>query len=495
MVEPGHLDVSRLRRRYVVVLGALLLWAFGYFYQAGGWNQNSRFDLVRAVVEQGSISIDAYHRNTGDKAKVDGHFYTDKAPGQSFAAVPVVAGIRPVLAMMGYDPESRRGVTALSYAATLVTAALPTVLAALLLLWLAVRLGAGRDGALFAALVFGLGTPAWAYATLFMGHGLATGCVFGGFAAAVALRSQSSGRRDVLLGLGIGLGAGWGVVTEYPAAPAALVIAALAMVHARAGGPRRMVRVGAAIGAGALVCLLVLLGYQRAAFGSMLDTPLRHLYLFENVREQPFSWPRADALAAILWGQKRGLLPLAPILVLAPVGVALLWRDRAARATVAAAAAIAVYYFLFNASFATPLAGWCYGPRYTATALPFLALPLAVVWTRAQPWMRAMMAAAGLWGAVMSLLAVATTAQPPESFARPVWQLFWPAFRAGELSLNHQSFMEVAAYPDKLRGQLLEHDAWNLGELMGLGGHASLVPLALGFIAAAIAWKWWACRS
>ena len=31
------------------LLFALLFTSFAYFYQAGGWNQNSRFDLVRAI--------------------------------------------------------------------------------------------------------------------------------------------------------------------------------------------------------------------------------------------------------------------------------------------------------------------------------------------------------------------------------------------------------------------------------------------------------------
>src|SRR5262245_56197948 len=35
-----------------VALFMLVLGAYGYFYQAGGWNQNSRFDLTRALVEQ-----------------------------------------------------------------------------------------------------------------------------------------------------------------------------------------------------------------------------------------------------------------------------------------------------------------------------------------------------------------------------------------------------------------------------------------------------------
>ena len=60
--------LSQSRIRPLVALFVLVLGFYVYFYQAGGWNQNSRFDLVRALVEQHSSSIDTFHGNTGDKA-------------------------------------------------------------------------------------------------------------------------------------------------------------------------------------------------------------------------------------------------------------------------------------------------------------------------------------------------------------------------------------------------------------------------------------------
>ena len=49
--------------------------------------------------------------------------------------------------------------------------------------------GARQHGAaLFAATAYGVATPAWAYATLFMGHGQTAGCLMIAFVAADALR-------------------------------------------------------------------------------------------------------------------------------------------------------------------------------------------------------------------------------------------------------------------------------------------------------------------
>ena len=76
---------------FFAILAVTLFISYAYFYQAGGWNQNSRFDLVRAILERGTVRIDAYAQNTGDKATFDGHAYSDKAPGQALASVPAVA--------------------------------------------------------------------------------------------------------------------------------------------------------------------------------------------------------------------------------------------------------------------------------------------------------------------------------------------------------------------------------------------------------------------
>jgi hypothetical protein len=84
-------------RRIAVLLGLVTFLSFTYFYEGGGWNQNSRFDLLRAIVERHTLQIDAYHENTQDKAHFNGHYYSDKAPGLVFLAVPFALAARPAL--------------------------------------------------------------------------------------------------------------------------------------------------------------------------------------------------------------------------------------------------------------------------------------------------------------------------------------------------------------------------------------------------------------
>src|ERR1700735_5921787 len=98
-----------------ILLGIVFFCSFGYFYEGGGWNQNSRFDLLRAIVERHTLWIDAYHENTQDKAHFKGHYYSDKAPGLVFLAVPFALAARPVFRAIGVDIESPRGEVALSH--------------------------------------------------------------------------------------------------------------------------------------------------------------------------------------------------------------------------------------------------------------------------------------------------------------------------------------------------------------------------------------------
>ena len=137
-----------LHRSSAILLGLVAFLSFSYFYEGGGWNQNSRFDLLRAIVERHTLQIDAYHENTQDKAHFNGHYYSDKAPGLVFLAVPFAVAARSALRVVGMDPESPRGLVALSYLVSAGAVALPTALAASVSVFsgVAIRSGIWRSG-------------------------------------------------------------------------------------------------------------------------------------------------------------------------------------------------------------------------------------------------------------------------------------------------------------------------------------------------------------
>src|SRR3954469_23802567 len=119
--------------RIAAVLGAALFSSYAYFYAAGGWNQNSRFALIRAILERHTLQIDAYQLHTGDRALWQGHYYTDKAPGASLVALLPVEAARMVARAASVDPASFPGIAWTSYVAGVVSSGLFTVIAALCL--------------------------------------------------------------------------------------------------------------------------------------------------------------------------------------------------------------------------------------------------------------------------------------------------------------------------------------------------------------------------
>ena len=488
------MNVLLQSHRTAAAIAAVLFTAYAYFYQGGGWNQNTRFALVRSLLEHGTLRIDetfTYQGRpvSGDVARREGHLYSDKAPGASFTALPAVL----VASAFVRDPVSPEGIATLSWVATIASAAIPTVLCALLLFHVTIAMGFGEAAAAFAALAFGLATPAWAYATLMFGHALAAACLMAGFTAAIALREAGTASRDALLGLAVGAAGGWATVTEYPCAIPAAVLALLAVLESRdERSPARMLRVAAGVTAGALACAALLAAYNATAFGSPFAVGYSHEAGDFGGMKQGFlgiTYPKLDVLGKILFGPYRGLFSHSPVLLLAPVGLGLLVAAPKARVAGVAASLIVAYHVLLNASYFYWFGGSCFGPRHVVPALPFLALGLAALWSRPVRALRATLLALAAASAFVTLVAVATTVQQPEWFHAPWLEYNWPSFANGRLGLNQMSFLDN----DAVRVRDLRTHSANVGEWMGLRGLASLAPLLVAW--GAIGAGWWAAET
>jgi len=481
-------------RKSALLLGGVIFLSLLYFYEGGGWNQNSRFDLLRAIVERHTLRIDAYHENTQDKAHFRGHYYSDKAPGLVFAAVPIAYAARAALRTFGINPQSARGEFALSYLVTACAVALPTALAAICLFFLGLRFGAHANGAAFGALVMSLGTPIWAYASLFWAHALVGACLVFAFAAAFRLGDAGTSRQDFLWALAVGLAAGWATVTEYPAAPVSALLAAFALFQAWPRGARSRWRVVGGVSLGAAICIAVLLGYLYAAFGF-----IRPSYAYYDPNSFTFmqqrgylglTYPHPDRLLKLLFGCSRGLFFASPIVLAAPFGLWKLWKQRTYSAAALVAGGIALYYFLFNSSFYWWKAGRSFGPRYTGASIPLLCCGLAVLWQRASPRWRSALIAVAAGSIALTLMVVSTTSQLSVQDNCPMLHSVWPAFWSGQMALNRESMLTAAE-----AGSGGKYAAFNLGQLMGLHGLSSLLPLLVLWGIAALLWRRFERRS
>jgi hypothetical protein len=471
MIKPG-LQRFLLRYRLQLLCGVILFCFYAYFYSGRGWNQNSRFDLTRAIVEEHTIRIDSFHKNTGDKAFYDGHYYSDKAPGLALAAAPVWAVTRTALKVTGKTTATERALTFGLYTAALLTVALPTVIALSLLFSAALTMGASPSGAAFGMLAVGLGTPMWAYATLFWGHAAAGSFLAFAFIAGFGLRKSSS--NPLLLGLAVGAAAGWATVIEYPAAPAAALLIGYALYNGWRFQRPMLRRVAVGIFCGAMINIAILGVYNHLAFGSATSIGYAYNVNFPEMREQAHgffgtTYPSLKILKEVLFGWRRGLLPLAPVFIFAIIGLWASWKKHKIDTLIVAA--VPLYYVLFNSSFHWGLywtGGFSYGPRYLAAGIFFLMVPLSLAWTAGGRLLHIFLAGSAAMGAVMSLIAVSTWVMPTTAWAHPIIDLT-RAFVSSQIPM---------------------HDGTNIGIVLGLEGHASLMPLFVIWLAASLAlWK------
>ncbi len=465
---------------------ALLFVSYAYFYQGGGWNENSRFDLVRAIVEDHSLSIDRYHVNTGDKALFGGHYYSDKAPGTSFLAVPVYALVR--LTRPAFAAEHDYVVVA-SYLTTLFTVGLAGAALGMLVFHAGRKLGASREGALIAALGYGLGTMAFPLSTMFFGHQIAALALFSAFLLAWKNRESESRVRALV----VALLCASAVLVEFPTAPAAALIA---LYQSRA----RLTKRSWAFAAAAAVPVVALALYLSHAFGS----PLRVGYDLlsdpasrAEMRSRGFfglTFPRISVVVELLLGRYRGLLPYSPILFLSIPGYlgVLIPGDGASevgaatdsgRKATAVALGVVVYFLLFVSSYAWWQGGSSFGSRHLAPMLPFLVLPITLVASR-RPMLAATLAAVSV---VVMTIVTSVQPKPSDQLTNPFWGAILPVFLRGHLADNDVCPMlgtiSHASHQPFLRNAW--GDAWNFGMLLGARGHRTLLPLVALWVTSA----------
>src|SRR3954454_7445801 len=291
----GILRALRANPGTAAILSVGLAW--GLFMHSMGWTQSSVYAQVRALAS-GTTQIDRWQWETGDKAWVDGHYYSVKAPGLAALSLPAYLGLdaiggkglardaavtahrsswdgwrmrqKPPFQSYGFSRARARHVeaevantTAMVWALTLLGAVLPAVALLFIVRSVAERIEPGYGTA--AAITLGMGTIVMTFASEYFDH-LAS-CVLG-FAAFALLFKEREGPPRLALVAAAGALAGLAVCFEYPLGLLGIVL----FGYALARGPRvqRAAAYAAAAVAGATPPLL----YNLWSLGS----PLRFAY-------------------------------------------------------------------------------------------------------------------------------------------------------------------------------------------------------------------------
>jgi len=361
VASPPASRPARGRVAYALVFLALFV-PFSYFNHSDGWNQGVRIAELHAIVIKHTMQIDAYHQLTGDKAFIEGHYYSEKAPAMVVAALPAFAVTVWMQRMLGSDPDAQPAWRVSEWIATAGSVGLLAALGGVAFFALLVE----RFDPLTAVIAtFGLflGSLTWPYATSLFAHAGTIGLLAIALWAAL---SAPSPRRDYTAGLA----AGFAVASEYPA----VIPCAIIGLYLGYRGLPRMWRFGLAT----IPAAILILANNYLTTGSPLSVSYGANANFPEIstsNSMGFNLPNLEVMLALFIGQYRGLFFWCPILILSVAGLLELFRKE--RAIAIMVFAVTALILVQVASFYMAFGGNAFGPRYLSPALPFIGLAAA----------------------------------------------------------------------------------------------------------------------
>ncbi len=372
-------------RKKAVLLFCLLFSCYSFLHQHTDWNQYSRLDLLRGIFLYGTLNIDADHENTGDKSIHNGHYYSDKAPGIVFLALPAFAMSLGVLKVFHISVDSPSGWLIQSWITTVGSVAWITALGGVAMFLFLCRFVA-QSFAYFTTYAVFLGAAPFPYATMLFSHAAVIGFICIALWAiaderflqrmarqrvdASPFRTEGCGqrtppwlKRHLLAGICCGLA----ISSEYTAALAAGGVLALAL--------QTNWRRGMALAFGAVPLLLLIPAYNWICFGGPLAFGYHHLTLpeFQEMNKGLFgiTWPPKMSVAyLILFSPERGLFFWTPFFLVLFGGLKPLFAKFPKLFWVSSI--VVVLYVVCISGYYMPNGGRALGPRHLAPMIPFL---------------------------------------------------------------------------------------------------------------------------
>jgi hypothetical protein len=486
----SYSERTKQKKRYGYFLFFILFFvSYGYFFQGGGWNQNIRICLTRAIIHHGTFTVDRFKEdskemefvNAGDWAFYNGHYYSNKSPGLSFLAVPSFALAEYCLKhLLPNDPEQQ--VLFSAYFSNLCTTVLMSSLLCLLIFHVFHHFFqmSIRDSFLL-MLFYGFGTIAFSYSTTFYCHQPAAFCSFLSFVLVMHIRKDNFQKKGI-----VALLAGFSAASAVLIEPSALfILAAVSLYLVSFKEGRRCLP---SFILGGIPIGMVLGWYNFVCFGH----PLASSYNYANemvmfkVDGRLFGIPSFAQLNWLLLSTYRGLLFLSPVFLMVLPGMVFFLKKKEWRAEAVTSVCISLCFIFFIAGFygivtATP-------PRYLLPAFPFFFLLAGLSLCKYPKLFKIV----GVISILINLSITLVGIEIPWRLRVPLVLVAFKNIIAGKISINPVPISHFNSYPSIYELANIEtwtpnFNSFNLGEIAFPHSVASIVPLVCFWII----WGYW----
>jgi hypothetical protein len=380
-----------------------------------GDNTASRVAMVSVIVQDGTLCIDRYEQLTKDKALVNGHYYSEKAPLPAFAVVPFYWMARTTGLMHDSTTgELPKGLVPLS---GFLCGTLPF---ALLVLLAHRRISAqGRfPWPRTVAMVAFFGSFLFVQSGTSFGHLPAALCTVLAWSARERQRPM--------------LSAAWisaAVLCEY-----SLIVFPVTWLLQDAIRSRWSVALRSCIGG--LPGVLVLLVLNNAITGHPFTLPYSQVASYAEERGVlGIIAPSWSAMYGLLGGTYRGLFCYAPLTVLAVIGIARSYRNIKLWLFHPLVIPSLLLFVLISAH-TMWWGGWAFGPRHI-TVIAALLLIAGLPKIPDAAWVRWTFGLLGTVGIALALAAKNTVwGAFPSDVPQPIGAILLPALRAGNWTVH-----------------------------------------------------------
>ncbi|MBP6311644.1 MAG: hypothetical protein KA408_05200 [Flavobacteriales bacterium] len=376
-------------------------------------NSASRAATVAALVGEGSLCIDRYAEGLGDKAVINGHAYSDKAPLPAFLVAPIYSVLVQTGLAQAVDGSLLTG--GLLRIGGLLCASLPLALIITLLWWHVLKNGKQKLPAFLLSALPIYGSFLFVYSGTFYSH------VLGAMLVLLGYRSLTKQR-----GFEAGLFCGAAVLTEYTLA----IFPVFWLVRSFIVKDQRI-----AIGMikGGLLPAALLLGYNTLTTRSPLDFAYRHVPEYAFMQEgMGLGLPSIKALWGLTFSPYRGLFIYAPAVLI--VLTHWLRTEQAKSFLKDPVLPLVLIHFLVIAGYTMWWGGWAFGPRHLAASTVLLLYAGIPKVARNTKWSNALVVASAI-GFVFALATKSTLWYDlPTDITSPLTSLIMPNLMTGDFS-------------------------------------------------------------